>query len=59
MESGEIVVSITVLKEALDRIFVFLLYLPTCVFCYWKLRTRLSPMSSRLAVGVLAAVDCA
>lgn len=58
MESGEIVVSITVLKEALDRIFVLLLYLPTCVFCYWKLGTRLSPMSSRLTAGMLAPVDC-
>ena len=51
MESGDVVVS----ANALIRIFVVLLYVPVCLIVYWKLIPRLSPLSRRLASGMLVA----
>ena len=51
MGSSEFVVS----TEALIRVFVFLLYVPTGLISYWRLFPRLSPTSRRLASGFLAA----
>ena len=51
MGSSEFVVS----TEALIRVFVFLLYVPTGLISYWRLFPRLSPTSRRLASGMLAA----
>ena len=50
MGNSEFVVS----TEALIRVFVFLLYVPTGLICYWRLFPRLSPTSKRLASGILA-----
>ena len=51
MGNSEFVVS----TEALIRVFVFLLYVPTGLISYWLLFPRLSPTSKRLASGMLAA----
>ena len=51
MGNGEFVVS----TEALIRIFVFLLYVPVCLFSYWRLIPRLSSISKQIASGFLAA----
>ncbi len=50
MDGGELVMSAGVL----NRIFVFLLYFPVCLFSFWLLLPRLSSTSKRLAIGMLA-----
>ena len=50
MDGGELVMS----AGALNRIFVFLLYFPVCLFSFWLLVPRLSSTSNRLAIGMLA-----
>ena len=45
----------TVTADSLNRIFVFLLYVPVVLFSYWRLVPRLSPTSKRLASVMLAA----
>ncbi|MCY3832176.1 MAG: hypothetical protein OXG85_04105 [Chloroflexi bacterium] len=40
--------------ETLIRVFVFMLYVPACLFSYWRLIPRLSPSAKRLASGMLA-----
>ena len=42
-------------NEALDRIIVFLLYVPVCLISFRWLIPRLSPTSKRIAIGFLAA----
>ncbi len=51
MESVEFVVS----AKTMTRIFVFILYVPICLFVYWRLIPRLSPTSKRLASFMLVA----
>ena len=51
MESVELVVS----AKTMTRIFVFILYVPICLFVYWRLIPRLSPTSKRLASFMLVA----
>ena len=41
--------------DVLIRLFLFLLYVPVCLFAYWKLIPRLSPTAKHLASGFLAA----
>ena len=45
----------TVSADALIRLFPFLLYVPVCLFVYWKLIPRLSPTAKLLASVFLAA----
>ena len=42
-------------NEALNRIIVFLLYVPVCLISFRWLIPRLSPTSKRIAIGFLAA----
>ena len=51
MESVELVVS----AKTMTRIFVFILYVPICLFVYWRLIPRLSTTSKRLASFMLVA----
>ena len=51
MDSVEFVVS----AKTMTRIFVFILYVPICLFVYWRLIPRLSPTSKRLASFMLVA----
>ena len=51
MDGGELVVS----TATLIRIGVFLLYVPVCFLCYWRLFPGLSPTSKRLAGAMLGA----
>ena len=51
MVGGELVMS----AGELNRIFVFLLYFPVCLFSFWLLVPRLSSTSKRLAIGMLLA----
>ena len=45
----------TVSADVLIRLFLFLLYVPVCLFVYWKLIPRLSPTAKLLASVFLAA----
>ena len=55
MESGDIVISFVISADALHRIFVFLLYIPVSLLCFWRLCARMSTPTRRMAAGMLAA----
>jgi len=46
---------LSVSTEILIRISVFMLYVPVCLFSFWRLLPRLSPSAKRLASSMLAA----
>ena len=48
-------IEFVVLAEALTGILISVLYVPVCLFSFWRLIPRLSPTSKRLAIFMLTA----
>ena len=48
-------IEFVVLAEALTGILISVLYVPVCLFSFWRLMPRLSPTSKRLAIFMLTA----